>query len=165
VVSRLVQVQDFLGQQILLENASTYLSFENSEMTEWDFYREVINRADSLMLLDVNNIYVCARNHDFNPIEFLDNMPADRIRQIHVSGHSDYGDYVVDTHDHPVVQPVWDLFSEALKRFGPVSSMVERDDRFPPFDELMAELGEMRAIAKNVFGNTHNKKETLQCPA
>ena len=168
VVSRLEQVQDFLGQQILLENASTYLTFENDEMTEWDFYREVIERADSLMLLDVNNIYVCARNHGFDAIEFLDSMPVERIRQMHVSGHSDYGDYVVDTHDHPVVQPVWELFGQALKRFGPTSSMVERDDRFPPFEELMAELGEMRTIAANVEtnikeNNVLNKKEPQQC--
>jgi uncharacterized protein (UPF0276 family) len=164
VVSRLEQVQDFLGQQILLENASTYLSFDNAEMTEWDFYREVVERADSLMLLDVNNIYVCARNHDFDAIEFLDSMPAERIRQMHVSGHSDYGDYVVDTHDHPVVKPVWELFSEALKRFGPVSSMIERDDRFPPFEELMAELSEMRSIAANVGANIKpSEKESKQC--
>ncbi len=169
VVSRLEQVQDFLGQQILLENASTYLTFENDEMTEWDFYREVVERADSLMLLDVNNIYVCARNHGFDTIEFLDSMPAERIRQMHVSGHSDYGDYVVDTHDHPVVQPVWELFSEALKRFGPVSSMIERDDRFPPFDELMDELGQMRSIAATVEANARenalNTKDSQQCPA
>lgn len=166
VVSRLEQVQDYLGQQILLENASTYLTFENDEMTEWDFYREVVERADSLMLLDVNNIYVCARNHGFDTNEFLDSMPVDRIRQMHVSGHSDYGDYVVDTHDHPVVQPVWELFGEALKRFGPISSMIERDDRFPPFDELMAELGQMRSIAANAGVNSKpNEKESKPCSA
>jgi hypothetical protein len=161
VVSRLEQVQDFLGQRILLENASTYLSFENAEMTEWEFYREVVERADSLMLLDVNNIYVCSRNHGFDTDDFLNAMPADRIWQMHVSGHSDYGDYVIDTHDHPVVEPVWELFEKALKQFGPVSSMIERDDHFPPFEELMAELGEMRNIASNVF----NQKGNLRCSA
>lgn len=161
VVERLQQVQDFLGRRILLENASTYLTFENSEMTEWEFYREVVDRADSLMLLDVNNIYVCARNHGFEPIEFLNSMPADRVMQMHVSGHSDYGDYVIDTHDHPVVQPVWQLFAEALKRFGPVSSMIERDDRFPPFAELMAELQTMRKIASS----TLDQSELMTCSA
>jgi hypothetical protein len=161
VVGRLEQVQDFLGQRILLENASTYLTFENAEMTEWDFYREVVERADSLMLLDVNNIYVCARNHGFDPVEFLDSMPADRVMQMHVSGHSDFGDYVIDTHDHPVVEPVWQLFAEALKRFGPVSSMIERDDRFPPFAELMAELQTMRKIADT----TLNQLEPVTCSA
>lgn len=161
VVSRLDQVQDYLGQRILLENASTYLTFENSEMSEWDFYREVAERADCLMLLDVNNIYVCSRNHNFDPVEFLDSMPAERIWQMHVSGHSDHGDYVIDTHDHPVVQPVWQLFSEALKRFGPISSMIERDDRFPPFEELMNELDEMRDIAAKTFIN----KSSLRCTA
>lgn len=161
VVGRLEQVQDFLGQRILLENASTYLTFDNAEMTEWDFYREVVERADSLMLLDVNNIYVCARNHGFDPIEFLDSMPIDRVTQMHVSGHSDFGDYVIDTHDHPVVEPVWQLFAEALKRFGPVSSMVERDDRFPPFAELMAELQTMR----NIANSTLNQQESVTCSA
>ena len=161
VVSRLDQVQDYLGQRILLENASTYLTFEHSEMSEWDFYREVVERADSLMLLDVNNIYVCARNHQFDPLEFLQAMPAERIWQMHVSGHSDHGDYVIDTHDHPVVEPVWELFGEALRRFGPVSAMIERDDRFPPFEELMAELGQMRSIAKSTIDETG----AMQCSA
>ena len=163
VVERLEQVQDFLGQQILLENASTYLTFENAEMTEWDFYREVVERADSLMLLDVNNIYVCARNHGFEPVDFLDSMPSNRVMQMHVSGHSDFGDYVIDTHDHPVVEPVWQLFAEALKRFGPVSSMIERDDRFPPFEELMAELQTMRKIANTTLNQ--QKLEPVTCSA
>jgi len=161
VVSRLEQVQDFLGRRLLLENASTYLTFDNAEMTEWDFYREVVERADSLMLLDVNNIYVCARNHGFDPVDFLDAIPAERVMQMHVSGHSDCGDYVIDTHDHPVVEPVWQLFAEALQRFGPVSSMIERDDRFPPFEELMEELETMRRIA----GSTLNQPELIKCPA
>lgn len=161
VVSRLEQVQEFLGQRILLENASTYLSFENSEMSEWEFYREIVQQADSLMLLDVNNIYVCSRNHEFNPSDFLENIPVDRVKQMHVSGHSDHGNYIVDTHDHPVVQPVWELFEQALRRFGPVSSMIERDDRFPPFEELMEELDVMRSIAKNTIGN----EESLRCTA
>jgi uncharacterized protein (UPF0276 family) len=151
VASRMTQVQDILGRRILLENASTYLSFADAEMTEWEFYREVVERADCLMLLDVNNVYVCARNHEFDPLDFLDAMPTERVWQIHLAGHSDYGDYLIDTHDHPIVEPVWQLFAETLKRLGPVSAMIERDDRFPPFEDLMAELNAMRTIARQAL--------------
>ena len=152
VAARVQQVQDFLGQQILLENASTYVSFNHGQMSEWEFVREVCERADCLLLLDVNNIYVSARNHGFDSLHYLDGLPGERIRQCHLAGHSDYGDYVIDTHDHPVASPVWELYAEALKRFGPISSMIERDDRYPPFEELMAELEQMRGIACDVCG-------------
>jgi uncharacterized protein (UPF0276 family) len=152
VASRLQQVQDFLGRRILLENASTYVGFRHAEMTEWEFNREVLERADSLMLLDVNNVYVSARNHGFDPLAYLDALPGERIWQCHLAGHSDYGDYVIDTHDQPVTDAVWELYAEALQRFGPISTMIERDDRFPPFEELMAELAEMRAIGERVCG-------------
>lgn len=171
VAERMAQVQDFLGQRILLENASTYLNFADAEMTEWEFYREVVERSDCLMLLDINNIYVCARNHNFDPHTYLMHMPPERVQQIHVAGHSDYGDYVVDTHDHPVCDPVWDLFAQGVKHLGPVSAMIERDDRFPPFAELMAELETMRAIAANVGGQEDAQlkdtqlKEATACPA
>lgn len=153
VVARVQQVQEFLGRQILLENPSTYVSFRDDDMNEWEFVREVCERADCLLLLDVNNVYVSARNHGFDALEYLDGLPGERIRQCHLAGHSDYGDYVIDTHDHPVTGPVWDLYAEALKRFGPISSMIERDDRFPPFAELMAELAAMRAIGRDVCGH------------
>jgi len=157
VAARVQQVQEFLGRQILLENASTYVSFTHSEMNEWEFVREVCERADCLLLLDVNNVYVSARNHGFDTLQYLDGLPGERIRQCHLAGHSDYGDYVIDTHDHPVASPVWALYAEALKRFGPVSSMIERDDRFPPFAELMAELTQMRGIAREVCGEYEAK--------
>lgn len=153
VVSRVQQVQEFLGRQILLENASTYVSFRGDEMNEWEFVREVCERADCLLLLDVNNVYVSARNHGFDTLQYLDGLPGERIQQCHLAGHSDYGDYVIDTHDHPVAGPVWDLYAEALKRIGPVTSMIERDDRFPPFAELMSELAAMRNIAREVCGD------------
>ena len=160
VAARVAQVQDFLGRRILLENASTYLSFRDAEMSEWAFVGEVLQRADCLMLLDVNNVYVNARNHGFEPLDYLDALPAARIRQMHLAGHSDYGDYLIDTHDQPVVPPVWALFAAALQRFGPVSAMIERDDRFPPFAELLAELAQMRAIARDIVGEV----ETVPCP-
>ncbi|MGH8523961.1 MAG: multinuclear nonheme iron-dependent oxidase, partial [Gammaproteobacteria bacterium] len=98
-------------------------------------------------LLDINNVYVSAVNHDFLPQAYLGGVPAERIRQHHLAGHTDYGDYIVDTHDHPVIDPVWELYAEAVQRFGPVSTMIERDDRMPPFSELMDELEKTRAIA------------------
>jgi uncharacterized protein (UPF0276 family) len=150
VAQRIRQVQDYLGRQILIENVSSYVSYTHSEMTEWEFYAEVAQRADCLMLFDINNVYVSARNHHFDPLDYIRGMPAERVWQFHLAGHSDYGDYVIDTHDHPVVPPVWELYAEALRCFGPVSAMIERDDRFPPFEELLAELQEMRRIGQAV---------------
>ncbi len=152
VATRVKQVQDFLERQILLENVSSYVTYKHSELNEWEFYREVVEEADCLMLLDINNIYVSARNHHFDPMDYITSMPKERVQQIHLAGHTDCGDYVIDTHDHPVVDPVWQLYEEALKCVGPVSTMIERDDRFPPFDELMQELDQARAIGKSILG-------------
>lgn len=152
VASRVKQVQEYLERQILLENVSSYVSYTHSVMSEWEFYRAVAEEADCLMLLDINNIYVSARNHHFDPIDYLKNMPKERVQQIHLAGHTDCGDYVIDTHDHPVVDRVWQLYEEALKCFGPVSTMIERDDRFPPFSELLQELAQARAIGESILG-------------
>lgn len=152
VSGRVRQVQDFLGRQILLENVSSYVSYKHSEMSEWEFYRAVVEEADCLMLLDINNIYVSSRNHQFDPMDYLRAMPKGRVQQMHLAGHTDNGDYVIDTHDHPVVDPVWQLYEAALKRFGAVSTMIERDDRFPPFEELMQELGKLRSIGASILG-------------
>jgi hypothetical protein len=148
VAQRVSEVQDLLGRRILLENVSSYLTYTQSEMSEWEFYRAVAEEADCLMLLDVNNIYVSAVNHGFDPLDYLDTMPSERVWQIHLAGHSDYGDYLIDTHDQPVAPAVWDLYGEAVRRFGPVSAMIERDDNFPPFDELLGELAQVRAIGE-----------------
>ncbi|WP_036229056.1 MNIO family bufferin maturase [Marinobacterium jannaschii] len=147
VAERISQVQDYLGRQILLENVSSYLSYRESEMTEWEFYCQVVEKADCLMLLDINNIYVSARNHGFDALDYLNAIPVAPVRQFHLAGHSDYGDYVIDTHDHPVVDPVWQLYADALKRFGAVSTMIERDDHIPPLEELLRELDQARTIA------------------
>jgi len=152
VAERVKQVQDFLGRRLLLENVSSYLSYRNSEMNEWEFLNAVCDEADCLILLDVNNIYVSARNHGFDPLEYLDVVNPRRIQQIHLAGHSDYGDYVIDTHDHDVPNAVWDLYRETLKRLGPVSSMIERDGNIPAFDALYDELGQARTIADEVLG-------------
>ncbi len=145
VATRIQQVQDYLGRQILLENVSSYLNYIDSELTEWDFFSAVVEKADCLMLFDVNNVYVSAVNHGFDPLEYLNSVPSERVRQFHLAGHKNYGHYVIDTHDHPVVEPVWDLYEKALARFGPVSTLIERDDRMPPLAELMAELQRARA--------------------
>ena len=153
VAERVKVVQDYLGQQILLENVSSYVTYKHSVMSEWEFYSRVVEEADCLMLLDINNIYVSSRNHEFDCMDYLNGVPKHRVQQFHLAGHSDYGDYVIDTHDHPVVDPVWDLYAKALKRFGPVATMIERDDRMPPFKELMDELNQARTIGNSILTN------------
>ncbi len=154
VANRVKTVQEFLGQRILLENVSSYVSYQHSQMNEWEFYRAVVEEADCLMLLDINNIYVSSRNHDFNPLDYLNGIPVERVQQFHLAGHEDHIDYVIDTHDHPVVDPVWELYAAALARFGAVSTMIERDDRMPPFEELLAELQQARDIGASVLGQS-----------
>jgi len=151
VVRHVGEVQDTLGQRILLENVSSYLEYRSSDMSEWEFLRRVTEEADCLLLLDVNNIYVSSINHGFDALEFLRHLPARRVQQIHLAGHSDHGDYIVDTHDHPVAEPVWALYREACLLFGEVATMIERDDHIPELDELIAELDRARAIAAEVL--------------
>jgi len=147
VVSRVGQVQDALGRRILLENVSSYLTFHASDMSEWEFLREVAASADCDILLDINNIYVSSINHGFDAVEYLRAMPKERVRQFHLAGHSDMGGHLIDTHDHPIIQPVWDLFATALDLFGDVPTMIERDDDIPQLHELIAELDVARDIA------------------
>jgi hypothetical protein len=147
VVSRVGQVQDALGRQILLENVSSYLTFHASEMSEWEFLREVAQRADCAILLDINNIYVSSVNHGFDPLTYLKAIPKSRVRQFHLAGHSDLGGHLIDTHDHPVAAPVWNLYRAAIEQFGAVPTMIERDDNIPELTELVAELDMAREIA------------------
>lgn len=146
VVRNVAQVQDALGQRIVLENVSSYLEFQDSRMSEWDFVRQVCEEADCDLLLDINNIHVSAVNHGFDAGIYLRSMPAGRIRQIHLAGHTDHGDHLVDTHDQPVADAVWTLYRQALEWFGPVPTMIERDDHIPPLHELVAELDVARQI-------------------
>ena len=147
VAARVGQVQDALGRQILLENVSSYLTFHASEMSEWEFLREVALRADCAILLDINNIYVSSVNHGFNPLTYLQAIPRDRVRQFHLAGHSDLGGHLIDTHDHPIAAPVWDLYGAAVERFGAVPTMIERDDNIPPLHELVTELNVARELS------------------
>ena len=147
VVERIGQVQDALGRQILLENVSSYLTYRSSEMSEWEFLREVAQRADCAILLDINNIYVSSVNHGFDARKYLQAMPKARVRQFHLAGHSDMDGHLIDTHDHPIVEAVWNLYGEALAIFGPVPTMIERDDNIPALHELVAELDVARKVA------------------
>jgi hypothetical protein len=151
VVERVRTVQDILGRRILLENVSSYVTFRDSRLTEWEFLREVAVQADCLILLDVNNIYVSAVNHEFAALDYLNAIPVDRVQQIHLAGHEDHGDYLIDTHDHPVTDPVWELYAAAVRRFGSVSTMIERDANIPPLEELCEELAQARAVAERVL--------------
>ena len=147
VVARVGQIQDALGRQILLENVSSYLAFHESEMSEWEFLREVAQRADCAILLDINNIYVSSVNHGFDALTYLQAMPKDRVRQLHLAGHSDLGGHLIDTHDHPIVEPVWNLYCAAVAQLGAVPTMIERDDNIPALSELVAELQTARDLS------------------
>jgi uncharacterized protein len=149
VVARVGQIQDALGRQILLENVSSYLAFHESDMSEWEFLREVAARADCAILLDINNIYVSSVNHGFDALTYLQAIPTDRVRQFHLAGHSDLGGHLIDTHDHPIVEPVWNLYRAAVAQFGAVPTMIERDDNIPALSELVAELQIARDLCRS----------------
>lgn len=151
IVDRIQQVQDYLGRRILLENPSSYVTYTDTCMSEQVFIRETAIRADCLLLLDVNNVYVSSFNHNFDPIDYLNTIPVDKVQQIHVAGHSNNGSHIIDTHDHPIIHEVWDLFAYTAKRFGHVSAMIERDDNIPPLEELVAELNTLRRIANTAW--------------
>jgi len=151
IVDRIKQVQDFLGQRILIENVSSYITYTASALSEWDFIKTISERADCLLLLDINNIYVSSVNHEFDPMNYIRGIPKERVYQIHLAGHSNEGDYIIDTHDHAIVDPVWDLYAAALKEMGPVSTMIERDDNIPPLSTLLTELGRAKRIAATIL--------------
>jgi len=154
VAARIREVQDRLGRRILIENVSSYLTYSISTMPEWVFLSAVADEADCCILLDLNNIYVSAVNNGFSSMEYLAGIPAERVGQIHLAGHSSAGDLLIDTHDHPVSTPVWRLYREAVRRFGGVSTLVEWDDQIPSFEELIAEANRAREIESEVFGGS-----------
>ncbi len=133
------EARDFLEIPIAVENVSSYAEFHISEMTEWEFLTEVVEDADCGILLDVNNIYVSSQNHNFDPFEYVNSVPHERVAQIHIAGHSRYQKYILDTHDHAVIDPVWDLYERAIQLAGPTATLLEWDDRIPSFDEVHAE--------------------------
>lgn len=150
VAERICRVQDYLGRRLVVENVSSYIEYECSEMSEWEFVAELARRADCWLLLDVNNVFVSGINHDFDMRKFIDAVPAERVVQFHLAGHSEGETCLIDTHDQPVCEDVWKLYGKALERFGPVSTMIERDDNIPPLADLVAELDRARSIADRV---------------
>jgi len=155
IVARLKTVQDRLGRQILIENVSSYLTFAHSAMPEWEFLAAVSEQADCGILLDVNNVYVSAVNHGFDAERYITSMPADRVGQIHLAGHSDKGTHLLDTHDGHVVPAVWDLYRLAVRRCGRVSTLIEWDDRIPEWAVLCAEAERARTIEAETLEEAH----------
>lgn len=152
VSERVQRAQDRLGRRILLENVSSYVGFAASVIPEWEFCSELARRADCLLLLDINNVYVSAHNHGFDPYRYLEAIPRDRVGQFHLAGHSDQGVYLLDSHDHPVCDEVWALYRAALGRFGRTSTLIEWDDRVPALDEVVQQARCAAEIERAVLG-------------
>jgi len=148
VCANIATAQDVLERHMLIENPSSYVAFEGAAMTEWEFIAAMCERTGCDLLLDINNIHVSATNHGFDALAYLDAIPVDRVRQVHLAGHSQGRDLLIDTHDKPVPAPVWALYERALDRLGPVATMIERDDAIPPIGDLLAELNVARAIGR-----------------
>jgi len=151
VSSRIQQVQDFLGQRILVENVSSYMQFRDSDCSEWDFLNEVVQRADCDLLLDINNIYVSAVNHQFDAQDYLHAIPVSRVREMHLAGYEDRGSYLLDSHSRPVHQPVWELYKQALQHVGSIPTLIEWDQELPDFNVLLEEAGRADAIAHDIL--------------
>lgn len=151
VLPRIAQVQDVLGRPLVLENVSSYVRFAGDDIDEAGFIAELCRRSGCLLLLDVNNVYVGSRNHGYDARAYLDRMPAEHVVQIHLAGHEDLGDFVIDTHDHAIRDEVWALYAHALQRIGFRPTMIERDDHIPPLPELLEELELARRVARDAL--------------
>ncbi|HWX53686.1 MAG TPA: DUF692 domain-containing protein [Verrucomicrobiae bacterium] len=151
------EVRDFVEVPIAVENVSSYAEYHVSEMTEWEFLNEVVEDADCGILLDVNNIYVSSQNHSFDPFDYLNSVPPERVAQIHIAGHSKYEKYILDTHDHAVIDPVWQLYARAIERAGPTATLLEWDDRIPSFEEVHDE-----ALKAKKFHPAHTSSKNVE---
>ena len=152
VVTRNIEhAQEVLQRPLIIENVSSYVEFNQSQMTEWEFLSAICKTTGCKLLLDLNNIYVSAHNHGFSPVAFINGVPKDSIAQFHLAGHQDNGDHLIDTHDHPVCDGVWDIYQHALNHFGFIPTMIERDDKIPELNELLSELDTAREIAYNTL--------------
>lgn len=170
VAERARIVQDYLELPFALENLSSYVAFQDDEMPEWEFYAAVVEKADIFMMLDVNNIYVSSRNHGFDPQKYVENIPYDRVLQIHLAGHTDYGDYVLDTHDNYVRDDVWELYAEIYPKTGGVSTLLEWDDNFISFEEtwkeaLKAKKFQISLENKMKIKKLQRKSQEVSCEA
>lgn len=152
VVSRIHYVQEYLGRQMLFENVSSYVSFQESEMPEWEFVVEVARRSGSGILCDVNNIFVSANNHGFDVDDYLNAIPPEMVGQFHVAGHTDYGTHILDTHIGPTPDGVWEVYQKALKRFGPISTLIEWDDEIPAYEVVVKEAHKASQLEKETLG-------------
>jgi uncharacterized protein (UPF0276 family) len=155
IAARVGRVQDRLRRPLVLENISSYVRFGSDPMTEWEFLAELVKRSGCELLLDVNNVYVSAMNHGFDAWRYVNGLPRAAVRQVHLAGHTNNGHHLVDTHDGPVCEAVWDLYEHSVARFGDVPAMIERDDHIPPLAELVAELDIARARAAGVMEGSH----------
>jgi len=154
VVTRNIHhAQEVLQRPLILENVSSYVEYKDSQMTEWEFLSAICNATGCKLLLDLNNIYVSARNHDFSSDSFIEGVPMDSIAQFHLAGHQDNGDHLIDTHDHPVCDGVWDIYQQALNHFGFIPTMIERDDNIPALTELLSELDTARKVAHSTLNS------------
>jgi uncharacterized protein (UPF0276 family) len=151
VAGKILRVQEFLGRRMLFENVSSYLTFADSEMTEWEFISEIASRSGCGVLLDVNNVHVSAVNHGFDAMDFIRGIPPEAVGQFHLAGYSDMGTHLIDTHDHPVSDPVWRLYAEAVARFGDVPTLIEWDDKIPAFDVLAAEAAHATRVKDEIL--------------
>jgi uncharacterized protein (UPF0276 family) len=152
LVARVGHVQDRLGRRICVENVSRYVAFRHDEMTEWEFLTRLAERAGCSLVLDVNNAYVSGRNLGFDPALLVDGVPAASIGYVHLAGFSDQGTHLLDSHDHPVAEEVWQLYRRLLGRAGAVPTLIEWDDAMPPFARLVAESARARAVCDEVRG-------------
>jgi uncharacterized protein (UPF0276 family) len=154
------RAQEALGRRILIENISSYVEFEASAMSEAEFLKAIVEEADCGILLDVNNLYVNARNHGVDAVQFLDRLPAGRVGQMHLAGHEDHGELVIDTHDHPVADAVWALYRSAVERFGAVPTLIEWDAKIPPFEVVLEEAGRAEALQRTVQSEREDHAQT-----
>lgn len=151
LASRIHQVQEYLGREMIFENVSSYLTYKDSQMSEWDFLAALHTKTGCRFLMDVNNVYVSARNHEFDAMTYLNAIPAAAIAQIHLAGHQDFGSHIIDTHDEDVPPAVWELYATYAKQLGPVSTMIERDDNIGSLQDLMQELERARQLVAPIW--------------
>ncbi|MDE1900970.1 MAG: DUF692 domain-containing protein [Alphaproteobacteria bacterium] len=160
VISRIHEAQEKLGRTLVIENPSTYLEFQASDIPEWEFLREVAKATGCGVLLDVNNVYVSSFNHGYDPKQYIDAIPADAIAQIHLAGHLNLGTHIIDTHDNHVIDAVWDLYAYTVANKGLHSTMIEWDDNIPAFNVLLAEINKARDVA--LRSTTNDDAHVLQ---
>ena len=163
VAGRIRQVQQILGRTILIENVASYLEFTSSRLSEWAFLGAVADEADCAILLDINNIFVNAFNHGFDPILYINSVPVNRVIQFHLAGHRDHSSYLLDTHDQPIRSEVWTLYEYAVGRFGRLPTLIEWDDNIPEFEVLAATAAEARRRCEGVLGHKRSAL-ALICP-